>query len=50
MQSINCKYEISYTLGTKEQDGYDAAPEWAILLYGNDGSINTLTTFSKDYG
>lgn len=46
----NCKYEISYTLGTKEQDGYDAAPEWAILLYGNDGSINTLTTFSKDYG
>ena len=46
----NCKYEISYTLGTREQDGYDAAPEWAILLYGNDGSINTLTTFSKDYG
>ena len=46
----NCKYEISYTLGTKEQDGYDAAPEWAILLYGNDGSINYLTAFTKDYG
>lgn len=46
----NCKYEISYTLGTKEQDGYDAAPEWALLLFGNDNSINTLTTFSKEYG
>lgn len=46
----NCKYEISYTLGTREQDGYDASPEWALLLYGNDGSINYLTAFTKDYG
>ncbi len=46
----NNKYEITYTLGTKEQDGYDATPEWALLLYGNDGSINTLTSYSKDYG
>lgn len=46
----NNKYQISYTLGTKEQDGYNATPEWALLLYGNDGSINTLTSYSRDYG
>ncbi len=46
----NNKYQITYTLGTKEQDGYDATPEWALLLYGNDGSINTLTSYSRDYG
>lgn len=46
----NNKYQISYTLGTREKDGYEATPEWAIILYGNDGSINYLTEFSRDYG
>lgn len=46
----NNKYQISFTLGTREKDGYEATPEWSIILYGNDSKIYYLTSFSREYG
>lgn len=42
-------YTVSYTLGTREQEGY-VDPEWALILYSNDGKIYYLTDFTSDYG
>ena len=42
-------YTLTYNLGTREGDGY-VDPNFALLLYGKDGSINLLTDYSKDYG
>lgn len=46
----NRKYTIEFTLGTRDSDGYESKPQWAVLLYGSDGKLYPLTEYTREYG